>query len=75
VHAAQHAERVAARALAKRAADERRLELTQLRAIAGAAQANAKLLLVRSGPGERADWRLARTARSGTERAFQMIAA
>ena len=40
-------------------ADERRLDVTQLRAIAGAAQANAKLLLVRSGPGEQADWRLA----------------
>jgi translocation and assembly module TamB len=40
-------------------ADERRLEVSRLQAAAGAAQANAQLLLVRNGAGERAPWRLA----------------
>ncbi len=42
-------------------ADERRLDVPRLRAVAGAAQIDAKLLLARSGPGERADWRLSTT--------------
>ena len=42
-------------------ADERRLEVSRLQLAAGAAQANAQLLLVRNGPGERAPWRLATT--------------
>lgn len=39
-------------------ADERRVDITRLRAVAGAAQADARLKLARSGPGERADWQL-----------------
>jgi translocation and assembly module TamB len=42
-------------------ADERRLDVPRVRAVAGAAQIDAKLLLARSGPGERADWRLSTT--------------
>lgn len=42
-------------------ADERRLEISRLQALAGPAQADARLLLVRSGPAANADWRLATT--------------
>ncbi len=42
-------------------ANERRLDVPRLRAVAGSAQADAKLLLERTGPGERAEWQLATT--------------